>query len=43
MKKLKDSKEERWIMQIIRRKTSLKIKKSKKLYSRKNKLWKIQN
>jgi hypothetical protein len=38
-KKLKDTIEQRRIMQILRRMTLTKIKKSKKLYSRKNKSW----
>lgn len=36
----KDSKETRRIMQILRRITLTKVKKSKKVYSRKNKSWK---
>lgn len=38
-KKLKDSLEQRRIMQIVRRMTMTKVKKSKKVYSRKNKSW----
>ena len=38
-KKLKDSLEQRRIMQILRCMSMTKVKKSKKLYSRKNKSW----
>ena len=37
---IKDTKEQRRILQILRRMSITKIKKSKKLYSRKNKSWK---
>ena len=36
---LKDTKEQRRIMQILRRMSLTKVKKSKKFYSRKDKSW----